>query len=235
MEGLGGGGAGEVVVDDGGKAVWVDGVDGGVKGAFGVPVVGVPELRGVAEAEVAGAGGEGVREGGAGFRGRRREEEKARDGIEEGAGGVVGDVGEEGVEGDDVDCVDGGGGGGGDGGEGGGVDLVEEGAVGGNGGEEWEVGGKGVGWWRVVGGGVGSRGGGEVGGGVGVGGVGGGDGGRWGWRGRVVAGACVFGEGGRAGVDGVAAKFAAKEVGGQGGGGDTGERAVVGAEVLGEG
>ena len=108
MEGLGGGGAGEVVVDDRREAVLVDGVNGGVKGAFGVPVVGEPELRGAAKAEVAGAGGKGVREGGAGFGGGRWEEEKARNGVEEGAGGVVGDVGEEGVEGDDVDGVNGG-------------------------------------------------------------------------------------------------------------------------------
>ena len=47
--------------------------------------------------------------------------------------------------------------------------------------------------------------------------------------------ACVFGEGGRVGVDGVAAKFAAEEVGDEGGGGDTSERAVSGAVVLGEG
>jgi len=129
VEGLGGGGAGEVVVDDRREAVLVDGVNGGVKGAFGVPVVGEPELRGAAKAEVAGAGGKGVREGGAGFGGGRWEEEKARNGVEEGAGGVVGDVGEEGVEGDDVDGVNGGGSGGGDGGEGGRVDLVEEGLL----------------------------------------------------------------------------------------------------------
>jgi hypothetical protein len=86
-----------------------------------------------------------------------------------------------------------------------------------------------------VGGGVGRRGGGEVGGDVGVGGVSGGGCGQWSWRGRVGAVACVFGEGGRVGVDGVAAKFAAEEVGDEGGGGDTSERAVSGAVVLGEG
>jgi hypothetical protein len=175
-------------------------MNGFVKGALGVPVVGEPELRGAAEAEVSGAGGEGVREGGAEFGGGRWEEEKARNGVEKGAGCVVGDVGEEGVESDDVDGVNSSGSSGGDGGEGGGVDLVEEGAVGGDGGEEWEVGGKGVGWGRVVGGGVGCRSGGEVGGGVGVGGVGGGGRERWSRGGRVVAGACMVGEGSRAGV-----------------------------------
>jgi hypothetical protein len=112
------------------------------------------------------------------------------------------------------------------------VDLVEEGAVGGYGGEKWEVGGKGVGWRRVVGGGYGHCGGGEVGGDVGIGRVSGGGCGRWSWGGRVVAGACVFGEGGRVGVDGVAAKFAAEEVGDEGGGGDISERAVSGAVVV---
>ena len=173
----------------------MDGVDGGVEGAFGVPVVGVPEARGTAEAEVAGTGGKGGREVGAEFGGGWREKEKAWDGVEEGAGGIVCNVGEEGVEGDDVDCIDGGGGGGGYGGEGGGVDFVEEGAVGGDEGEELEVGGEGVGWGRVVGGGVGCCGGGEVGGGVGAGGVDGGGGGRGRWRGRVGAGACVGSEG----------------------------------------
>ena len=49
------------------------------------------------------------------------------------------------------------------------------------------------------------------------------------------AGACVGSEGGRAGVDGIAAEFAAEEVGDEGCGRDGGEWAVVGAEVLGEG
>ena len=51
----------------------------------------------------------------------------------------------------------------------------------------------------------------------------------------MVAGACMVGEGSRAGVDGIAAKFATEEVGDEGGGGDTSERAVIGAVVLGEG
>jgi hypothetical protein len=37
------------------------------------------------------------------------------------------------------------------------------------------------------------------------------------------------------GRDGIAAKFATEEVGDEGGGGDTSERAVIGAVVLGEG